>query len=139
MIVPTSQFTDASGDDGSLPVFLQAAPLVRKVRRYLCPFCLKSRAKEAPIRRHMAWCIYNPAAKSCLTCLYYCPAEREEYDYLAMALVHPGSRERCGEGIQWPHDQPKPRQCPKWEFSEESRGRGPGVTSDGDEAPGRNQ
>ena len=51
------------------------APIEKRVTRYICPFCHRGRSTYRQISSHMAWCLRNPAAKRCLTCANFCPAE----------------------------------------------------------------
>lgn len=43
------------------------------VRRYRCPHCGHSRAKETAARAHIARCWQNPAVRACKSCVHFEP------------------------------------------------------------------
>lgn len=69
------------------------------VKRWLCPFCRRSRSSKRVVAEHIARCWLNPVARSCKTCVSY------EYDRGGEPCF-PGrpcncndGYEACGEGV----------------------------------------
>lgn len=46
-------------------------PIAKKVTRYGCPFCRRTRASKKATREHIARCWHNPDVRGCLTCKNY--------------------------------------------------------------------
>jgi hypothetical protein len=82
-------------------------PIARKVTRYTCPFCRRTRSSKATIRKHMESCWWNPEAKGCKTCANF----REDASEPEVGAIDP---EHCTAGVVFPgltllvH-------CEKWE------------------------
>lgn len=49
-------------------------PVKVQVTRWRCPFCGRSHSGRGRAREHMARCWFNPAARSCKTCVQFQPA-----------------------------------------------------------------
>lgn len=87
-------------------------PIRSVVVRWRCPFCGRSHSARTRTREHMARCWFNPAARSCKTCVHF----RENW----------GNGEGCGRGlnVNVPTDRPGvfklPTGCPLWELDPEA-------------------
>ena len=51
------------------------APIAFKTIRYRCPHCIRTGSSKARITEHMGRCWQNPAARGCMTCANFQPAE----------------------------------------------------------------
>lgn len=74
-----------------------AQPIVKMVKRFVCPFCDRGHGKRASAVNHIARCFKNPAAMGCKTCVFW---ERgEAADVLRDGGGYPGQPEMCGAGV----------------------------------------
>lgn len=79
------------------------------VRRFRCPHCGHSRAKETAAKAHMARCWQNPAVRACKSCVHFMPESEGPY------AEHPPIPEECAVGA-WPAGVEFPVvDCPSWE------------------------
>ncbi len=77
-------------------------PLLVLVRRYECPHCRRRRANKAATVEHMGRCWYNPASRTCKTCVLF-----ERSDCCGMADVYGCytpmcPTDRCTAGVDLP-------------------------------------
>lgn len=85
-----------------------AEPLVREVKRYVCPFCRRGHSTRRNAQHHIDGCWRNPVTRSCLTCALFRPG-----DWSALNT--------CGAGLDFPShpyregDKTLATNCPKWE------------------------
>ena len=59
---------------------MSAEPIVREVKRYVCPFCHTGRSKRPTAQAHIDQCWMNPAQQSCGTCAHYDKGYPGDYD-----------------------------------------------------------
>lgn len=89
------------------------SPIERRVTRYACPYCGKSRSKCGTVAQHMWSCWRNPAARTCGTCDHEHPPERgEPADYYTGYPGSPSYPRSCGVGID--NAVAMPRACEGW-------------------------
>lgn len=94
-----------------------STPETVTVRRYRCPYCGGSRAKEAAAKAHMARCWQNPAVRACKTCIHFEPYVPALGCWGDSQCNCPEEPEGCAVGA-WPDGAPFPVvDCPSWEAS----------------------
>lgn len=85
------------------------------VRRYRCPHCGHSRAKETAAKAHMARCWQNPAVRACKTCVHFEPYTPARGCWGDPYCNCPDVPEGCTVGA-WPDGAAFPVvDCPSWE------------------------
>lgn len=114
-----STLTDAVAEEHAASYRARLAdstPELVIVRRYRCPHCGRSRAKEAAAKAHVSRCWQNPAVRACKTCVHfesYVPARGCGDQYCNC----PEEPEECAVGA-WPGGTQFPViDCPSWEAS----------------------
>lgn len=94
---------------------MTAAPVEITVKRYVCPFCSRGRAKKAATAGHIGRCWWNPENHGCKTCEFYEPeGDRAE--------CFPGTPCSCNDYPESCRHDDGPRElklpvinCPLWE------------------------
>lgn len=85
------------------------------VKRYRCPHCGTSRAKEGAARAHMARCWHNPNVRACKTCIHFEPGQAAGGCWGDPYCNCPEVPEYCAIS-QWPSGVSFPVvDCPSWE------------------------
>jgi hypothetical protein len=90
-----------------------AEPIVRTVKRYVCPFCHRGRSKALYAQDHIDQCWKNPATRSCGSCPHYRPGYPASYE-------EPGCDPSCAigadpfAGIDADSEYMIVRDCPSW-------------------------
>jgi len=90
-----------------------AVIIEKRVTRYSCPHCGRSRSKRKAVADHMFSCWKNPAAKSCGSCEHHLPPEKGER--ACWLSGYPGSPDHprsCDVGVD--NAEAMPRQCVRW-------------------------
>lgn len=91
------------------------APEPVMVRRFRCPHCGHSRAKEASAKAHMARCWQNPAVRACKSCRHFEPYAPARSCWGDPQCNCPEVEEGCAAGA-WPAGAEFPVvDCPSWE------------------------
>lgn len=90
-------------------------PQAVTVRRYRCPHCGHSRAKETAAKAHMARCWHNPDVRTCKTCIHFEPYVPARGCWGDPYCNCPEEPEGCAVGA-WPDGVAFPVvDCPSWE------------------------
>ncbi len=87
-----------------------------EVVRWRCPFCRRSHSGRGRAREHMTRCWFNPAARSCKTCVHFQEATSSCY---ADPSCNCASPEICSAGVDLEKLSKLPIHCPKWEPASE--------------------
>lgn len=101
------------------------APILVKVTRYACPFCSRSRAKKAATVEHIGRCWFNPANRTCKTCIHF----SEAFTAPPEAWCFPGRHctcndmdASCQEDVDLPEWERRPIVgCPLWQPEQAAR------------------
>lgn len=51
---------------------MSTEPIVRTVKRYVCPWCHRGHSRKPSCVAHMQECFANPARRACKTCRNLC-------------------------------------------------------------------
>lgn len=86
--------------------------------RWRCPHCGRSRSSRSATVEHMARCWYNPAARSCKTCVHFEEGSDGCFDDPSCNCA---SGESCRKGLEVDvltknKRTTFPTDCPLWEF-----------------------
>lgn len=92
-----------------------STPETITVKRYRCPHCGTSRAKQAAARAHIARCWHNPAARTCKTCAHFEPYEPAGGCWGDPYCNCPEVPEGCAVGAGVTGAQYPLTDCPTWE------------------------
>lgn len=84
-------------------------PMRVQVTRWRCPFCGRSHSGRSRARQHIARCWYNPAARSCKTCVHFQEATGGCFND---PYCNCSSPESCSAGVDV--GQALPVGCPLW-------------------------
>jgi hypothetical protein len=89
-------------------------PVEMRVVRWRCSHCPRSWSRKSRTVEHIAQCWFNPANRSCKTCVHRIEPD-SEYGY--------DTDEGCYAGVELERDPVTPQlailplHCPKWEAS----------------------
>lgn len=101
----------------------ERSPIERRVLRYSCPYCGRSRSKANVIASHMFRCWKNPSARRCGTCEHHLPPEPPESpDWITGYPGYPGSPRSCEAGVE--NGEAMPFECAAWVAARNASPRG---------------